>query len=113
LLPSNVTTENYSFGNESVPALSATASKDATGKIHVTITNLNPNKNLEVSCDLKGMEKVSFGKGSIVSGEKINSYNDFGKNEEISLKSFGDVKVSGSKVMVNVPSKSVVMIELN
>jgi alpha-N-arabinofuranosidase len=113
LLPSNITGENYTFGTESVPALSATASKDASGKIHVTITNLNPSKNLEVSCDLKGMEKVSFGKGSIVTGEKINSYNDFGKNEEITLKAFSDVKTSGSSVTVNVPAKSVVMLELN
>jgi alpha-N-arabinofuranosidase len=59
------------------------------------------------------MEKVNFEKGSIVTGEKINSYNDFGKNEEITLKDFKDVKVSGSGLTVNVPAKSVVMIELN
>lgn len=113
LLPSDITTEKYTLGNESVPALSATASKDASGKIHVTITNLNPSKNIEVSCDLRGTEKVKFGKGSIVTGTKINSYNDFGKNEEISLKAFSDVKVSGSSVVVNVPAKSVVMVELD
>jgi len=112
LLPSDVQREKYTFGNESVPALSATASKDASGKIHITITNLNPSKNLEVSCDLRGKEGVKFAKGSIVTGEKINSYNDFGKNEEISLKDFKDVKVSGNALTVNVPAKSVVMIEL-
>jgi alpha-N-arabinofuranosidase len=113
LLPSDVQSEKYTLGNESVPALSASASKDASGKIHVTITNLNPNKKLEVSCDLRGIEKVSFGKGSIVTGEKINSYNDFGKNEEITLKDFSDVKVAGNKVTVNIPAKSVIMLELN
>ena len=112
LLPSNITSENYTVGSESIPALSATASKDANGKIHVTITNLNPNKEMEVTCDLRGVEKVTFEKGSLITGEKINSFNDFGKKEEISLVSFNDVKVNGNKVSVHIPSKSVVLIEL-
>ena len=112
LLPSDINCEKYTMGNESVPALSATASKDDSGKIHVTISNLNPNKIMEVACDLRGMDKVSFTKGNIVTGEKINSYNDFGKDEQVSLKAFSDVKVNGNSVVVNVPAKSVVMVEL-
>ena len=112
MLPSDINCEKYTMGNESVPALSATASKDDSGKIHVTISNLNPNKIMEVACDLRGMEKVSFTKGNIVTGEKINSYNDFGKDEQVSLKAFSDVKVNGNSVVVNVPAKSVVMVEL-
>jgi alpha-N-arabinofuranosidase len=113
LLPSDITSEKYTLGNESVPALSATASKDATGKIHVTISNLNPNKSMEVACDLRGMENLKFEKGNIVTGEKINSYNDFGKAEQVNLKAFSDVKVNGNTVIVNVPAKSVVMVELD
>lgn len=112
LLPSSVQSENYSVENESIPSISASASKDAAGNIHVTISNLNPNKALEVTCDLRGMSKVAFGKGSIVTGEKINSYNDFGKKEEITLADFSDVKVDGNIVSVKMPSKSVVMVEL-
>ena len=113
LLPSDIACEKYTLGDESVPALSATASKDASGKIHVTISNLNPNKNMEVTCDLRGMENAKFEKGNIVTGEKINSYNDFGKDEQVNLKAFSDVKVNGNTVIVNVPAKSVVMVELD
>jgi alpha-N-arabinofuranosidase len=112
LLPSAIQGENYTLENESVPALSATASKDAAGKIHVTISNLNPTKALNVACDLRGMASVKFEKGSIVTGEKINSYNDFGKKEEVVLANFKDVKVDGNMVSVTMPAKSVVMIEL-
>lgn len=113
LLPTNISTENYSLDDESVPALSATASKDANGKIHVTITNLNPNKTLDVSCDLRGINKVDFVKGSIISGAKINSYNDFGKKEAVTVNDFFDVKVNGNIAFVKLPAKSVVMLELN
>jgi alpha-N-arabinofuranosidase len=112
LLPSDVQSEKYTLGNESVPALSATASKDVAGKIHVTITNLDPANGKEVTCDLRGTEKISFVRGQVVTGEKINSYNDFGKAEEISLKDFNDVQMNGTTAVVKVPAKSVVMIEL-
>ena len=113
LLPSDIVSENYSLNEESVPAISATASKAADGKIHVTISNLNPNKELEVSCELRGTEKVTFVNGSIVTGEKINSYNDFGKKEEVTLAKFDKVKVNGNQLTVSIPSKSVVLVELN
>ncbi len=112
LLPSNVTCENYTFNNESIPEISSSASKDAEGKIHVTITNLNPDKSTSVTLDIRGTGALSFEKGSIVTGAKMNSYNDFGKKEEVTLASFNDVKVNGSSVVVNLPSKSVVMVEL-
>ncbi|NCB06736.1 MAG: alpha-N-arabinofuranosidase [Bacteroidia bacterium] len=113
LLPSDIVSENYSLNNESVPAVSATASKSADGKIHVTISNLNPSKALDVTCELRGTSKVAFVGGSIVTGEKINSYNDFGKKEEVTLAKFDKVKVNGNVVTVNIPSKSVVLVELN
>jgi alpha-N-arabinofuranosidase len=113
LLPSDIVSENYSLNEESVPAISATASKAADGKIHVTISNLNPNKALEVSCELRGTEKVTFVNGSIVTGEKINSYNDFGKKEEVTLAKFDKVKVNGNQLTLSIPSKSVVLVELN
>ncbi len=112
LLPSDVTSDKYTLGNESIPALSASASKDASGKVHVTITNLDPANSKEVNCDLRGTEKIAFVRGQVVTGEKINSYNDFGKAEAVSLKEFKDVKMNGTTAVVKIPAKSVVMIEL-
>lgn len=113
LLPSVVECEKYVHGTESVPAISTSASKDASGKIHVTISNLNPSKTIDVTCDLRGLQAAKFAKGSIVTGEKINSYNDFDKKETVTLADFKDVKVNGNQVVVKMPAKSVVMIELN
>ena len=70
LLPSNVTCDQYSYEGESVPSISTSASKDANGKIHVTISNLDPNKSKAVTCELRGTDKVAFAKGSIVTGCK-------------------------------------------
>lgn len=112
LLPSQVNSEKYIFEKESVPALSVTASKDNQGAIHLTISNLNPNKDLDVLCDIRGEAVLSFVKGTIISGEKINSYNDFDRKEEVSESSFSDVKVKENKVTIKIPAKSVIMLEL-
>jgi len=112
LLPSKINSELYENGNDALPALSATASKDNEGKIHVTITNVNPNKEMQVLCDLRGVKDIDFEKGSIITGKKINSYNDFGKKEEVMLNEFSDVEINGNVVDVKIPPKSIVMIEL-
>ena len=39
-----MTTDNYNFGNEKLPAVSASASKDSTGLVHISLTNINAKK---------------------------------------------------------------------
>jgi alpha-N-arabinofuranosidase len=112
LLPATVETELYSFNDESIPAISTSASKAEDGTIHITISNIDPNKAQNLTCELRGLENVSFERGEIITAEKINSYNDFGEDEEVSPKSFSNVKVNGNVLDVNLPAKSIVMLEL-
>lgn len=113
LLPIDIQTDNYEFEKESIPAISSTASKDSDGKIHLTISNVHPDKELEITCELRGINKTDFVKGSIVTGNQINSYNDFGKDEEVSISGFSDVEVNKNQAKVKLPSKSIVMLEFN
>lgn len=113
MLPTDVVTENYEYNNDRIPAISSSASRSADGKIYLTISNLNPNKPITVTCELRGKQKAAFARGEIVTAEKINAFNDFGKQEEVTLKNFNDVKVSGNQLTVSLPSKSIVMLELN
>lgn len=112
LLPIDIQSEKYKYGDEQIPAISASASKDKNGAIHLTISNLNPGKALELECELRGDVDLKFNTGSIVTGKEINSYNDFGKDEEVSLQKFSDVKIEDNLVKVVVPAKSVISLEL-
>ena len=113
LLPADLSCESYQVGDENIPSVSLTASKDMQGKIHLTLSNLNPNKQIEMDCEIRGMENVKFSSGNIITGAKINSYNDFGKAEQVTMNDFKDVTVKGNLVKVKLPAKSVVMVELN
>jgi alpha-L-arabinofuranosidase len=112
MLPAVIETELYNFSEEGIPAISASASKSDDGKIHITISNLNPAKSLQVTCELRGLEKATFVKGEIITAEKINSYNDFGKKEEVFIAPFEDVETDRNKLYIDIPEKSVIMVEV-
>jgi alpha-N-arabinofuranosidase len=113
LLPSEVVSDKYVYGNEEIPSISSSASLSEDGKIHITVSNLNPHENLTVDCVLRGNKNYKFQKGSIITADKINSYNDFGKSEEVTIQDFEKVNVNGEKITLELPAKSIVMIEMN
>ena len=112
LLPMNISCGNYTVGDKSIKTISSSASKDSTGLIHITLSNVNPNESAKVQIELKGSEQREFVRGEIITGDKMNSYNDFGKAEEVTLKDFSNVNLDANELKVELPSKSIVMIEL-
>jgi alpha-N-arabinofuranosidase len=111
-LPIALTCENYEQAGGSIPAVNASASVDKQGLIHITLCNINPNKDLKLTCELKGKTPLSVARAEIITAGKMNAYNDFGKPEEVSLKKFSDVKSKKNSLTINLPAKSVVMVEL-
>lgn len=112
LLPYKIQTENYSMNNQSIPAVTASASRNAEGTIHLSLTNAFPDKKLTVNCDLRGVS-ISKVRGEIITGSAINSYNDFGKPEQVTIQPFKDARIQKNIVTVTLPARSVVMLELN
>jgi alpha-N-arabinofuranosidase len=100
------------MGDESIKSISSSASVDSNGLMHITLTNVNPNKTAKVKIELTGSEQKSFSYGEIITAERINSYNNFGKDEEVTLKEFDNVDISGKTIDIELPAKSIVMIEL-
>jgi alpha-N-arabinofuranosidase len=111
LLPVSITSAVYELNGRKMDALSVSASKDASGKIHITLVNIDPNKAQTIDTELWGVtaKKVS---GKILTSAKINDYNTFDKPNTVSVKDFKDAKLSGGKLNVSLPAKSVVMLEI-
>ena len=42
----------------------------------------------------------------------MNAYNDFNKPERVNIKDYGDVKVKNNRMTINLPPKSIVLVEL-
>ena len=65
LVPCDVQSERYAHKEYDIPALSASASVDDDGKLHVTLSNANPHKEISVNLFVRGM------KGSQVQGRVL------------------------------------------
>jgi alpha-N-arabinofuranosidase len=113
LLPSKLLCEKYNHNNDQIPAISSSSSIDKNGKIHVTLSNLNPNKSIKLEINLSGKGFSKINSGTILTAPAGNAINTFDKPKTIVPVSFVDAKkLTDNKLEVNLPGKSVVVLEL-
>ncbi|MDP6491734.1 MAG: alpha-L-arabinofuranosidase C-terminal domain-containing protein, partial [Kiritimatiellia bacterium] len=112
LLPMDIETEQYKFGDESIPAVSGSASLDSAGKVHITLSNTNPKKAVEVSIDVRG-SKVAKVSGRVLTAPKMTAHNTFTKADAVKPEKFTGTRRRGNTLSVKMPSKSVVVLELS
>jgi alpha-N-arabinofuranosidase len=112
LLPIHVTCEDYIYDRMSLPSISASASKDKEGAIHVSLCNIDMHNNRSVEIDLRGSEKLSNSSGEIISAPRENAYNDFGQPEKVNILKFTSFNIKNNILKVDLPAKSVVTIML-
>jgi alpha-L-arabinofuranosidase len=105
-------TPDFEMGGEKIPAVSASASQDKAGKIHVSLVNYDSKKNIPITIDLKDI-KWNTVTGQILTSANVADHNTFKQPNTIRLKGFTDARKDGDKLIVNMPSKSAVTLELN
>ncbi len=111
LLPIDVRVNNYTFGTEKLPAVSASASRDKAGKVHISLVNIDPNKPQEVSISLRGLVAKGVSGRMLTSG-KVQDHNSFDKPDFIEPTDFKGAMVNGDMLKVTLPPISVVVLEL-
>ena len=113
LLPSHLISEDYAMDGRKIPALSSSVSEDKEGKIHVSITNLNPDKEITLALELVGKSFEKVRSASVLTAPEYNSFNAFDQPEVVKPVDFVNFKkISASLLQVVVPSKSVVVLEI-
>jgi alpha-N-arabinofuranosidase len=112
LLPLDLDTPDYAFGDEKLPALSASASVDSDGKIHISLANIHPSSNVEVDIDIRGAD-VSKMTGTILTAARLNSHNTFEKPREVIPAALPGSTLRQNRLRLDVPAKSVVVLEIN
>jgi alpha-N-arabinofuranosidase len=110
MLPIEIKCGKYTSGANSIDAINASASiKD--GVVSITLCNLDPVNAQNISFDIQGL-KVATVSGKIITANKTNAYNDFGKKEEVTIVDFKNAKLNKGAVEASIPAKSVVLIQL-
>jgi alpha-N-arabinofuranosidase len=110
-LSMQLTSPDYVSGDKKLPAVNVSASQDASGKVHISFTNLDLHKDIKISTILKDIKWKSV-TGQILTSANITDINTFDKPNAISLKDFKGAKKDGDNLVVVLPAKSVVTLEL-
>lgn len=111
MLPLAVSCNNYVFGNDSLKAVSASASKDKNGITHISLVNIDANKAQDISITINGAVYKSV-TGRILTSGKIQDHNTFENPNKIKPGKFSGAAIRGSGLHVKLPPFSVVVLEL-
>jgi alpha-N-arabinofuranosidase len=111
LLPVDIDCGEYQFGGEKVPAIDVSASKDKSGKIHITLCNLDPGNPADVACKILGIETSKIS-GRVLTADDMTAHNTFEKPETIKPAVFSDFSLNGDMLTMKLPAKSVTVLEI-
>jgi alpha-N-arabinofuranosidase len=98
-------------GDTKIPAVSASASRAAAGKIHVSLTNANPNTAITVTTTLTGIKTNSVS-GRILTAPAVTSHNTFAAPHAVEPTKFDGATLVNGTLTINLPAKSVVVLTL-
>jgi alpha-L-arabinofuranosidase len=110
-LPLSITTQNYVFGKESLPAVSVSASKDKNNVIHISLVNIDLSKSQDITISLRGV-KTKGVTGRILTSPKVQDHNTFEQPTKIKPVDFTTAKLNGDELKLMLPPVSVVVLEL-
>jgi alpha-L-arabinofuranosidase len=111
LLPLDMNYVPYAFGKEELPALSASASMDKNGVIHISLVNIDALKTNTVDLTIRGAEYTKAG-GTILASAKLQDFNSFEQPDKVKPASFKNFTQGKDKLTVTLPPFSVVVLEL-
>ena len=112
LIPVELNAPAYTMGRNSVPSLQASASRDAAGKLHLSIVNLDPNRGGAVTMTLAGAAAKTI-TGRVLTAPAMNTVNTFAGPDAVRPAPFTGIKVQNEQIILNLPSKSVVVVEIS
>lgn len=108
-LPVELSSPPYQLGETLVPAMHVSAARDSAGKLHVGLTNLDPNRAAQLSINVAGA-KVGKMSGRILTAPRMNAINTFDKPDAVKPASFSGARVQGGRIVLTLPAKSVVVL---
>lgn len=101
----------YKNGESSLPAVSASASVNSEGVIHLSLVNIDPNKSNQVKINFEELSKRKITAQVLQSG-KIQDHNTFDNPELIRPVAFNAYKKKGNTLTIDLPKASVLVLEL-
>ena len=112
MIPVSVSSTDYVKGNQKLPAVSASASKDQQGVTHISLVNIDASKTQTIEIDIRGSKYDGAITGRILTSGKMQDHNSFEKPETVKPAAFKNFKKTENLLSVTLPPFSVVVLEM-
>ena len=109
-LPISVSSYDYTKGRRSLKAISATASKNEKGEIHISLVNVDPVNEIEFTCDLRGTNASKIAFAQVLTAKEVGSHNTFAEPEVVKITDLKGAKIEKGILKVKLPAKSLVTV---
>ncbi len=104
MIPVELQNIYYKEGNDSLPAISVSASRNQQGLTHISLVNIDPDKANTVHLQMEGPE-LKLDNGRILQSGSIQDFNSFDDPGKISPRPFSGVVVKGKEWLITLPGR--------
>jgi alpha-N-arabinofuranosidase len=101
----------YIHEHDSIPAINSSASEDSNGVVHISLVNIDPRQRNSVGLTFGSRAFLKIN-GRILTSSQVTDVNTFFAPNTVAIQSFSDFRRKGDGIVVNMPPKSVVVLEL-
>lgn len=112
LLPSFMMSEQYQMEDQSLSSLHTSCSKTEDGTINISLVNIHAQDDLELICELRGIDDIASFTGRILTAPELNSHNSFEQPEQVKISEFDELRLKKNQAILNIPAKSIVVLQL-
>jgi alpha-L-arabinofuranosidase len=112
LLPMELDAGAYAFEGRSIPAITASASRDSAGRIHITLSNLDPNTPRTIETTIAGASPSNVS-GRILTADDMTAHNTFAAPDVVRPVPFDGARLAGETLTVELPPRAVVVLALD
>ena len=112
VLPVDVVSPDYAFGDQKIPAVSASATRTADGKsVYLSLANTHPAAAVTLTVSLAGFAP-STATGRVLTAPAMNSHNTFAAPDTVKPAVLTGVALKAGTIEVRLPAKSVAVVQL-
>jgi alpha-N-arabinofuranosidase len=98
----------YTLGGTTIPEVSASAARGKDGRLYLALVNVDPNREVEVSVDVKG-KTVASASGRVLTAQEMDAHNTFERPAVVAPAPFS-ASASNGRLSVKLPAKAVVVV---
>lgn len=113
LLSVDYSTGTYKYKDQELNQVTVTASKDKTGKVNISLCNIDHKESAPLTIELRGLkEHVTNIAGTILTADVIDAHNTFESPQTVTPTEFKDFSIGNNQLIMTLPPMSVISLTI-